>query len=69
MVLSIIWLIIGIIIWLEVIIKLVAYKGCTAATTFLSYPFGIPMPSMFIGLIVRLALLVVGTIGIYRFFA
>lgn len=56
-------LIVSAIIWIELIVQLLSYKNATSATTFLSYPFGIPMPSMFIGIIVRILLIAAAGVG------
>lgn len=56
-------LIVCIIIWLELIIQILNYKNASSATVFLSYPFGIPMPSMFVGIIVRIVLIAAASVG------
>lgn len=58
-------LIVSLIIWIELIVKLLSYKNATSATIFLSYIFGIPMPSMFIGIIVRILLIAAASVGTY----
>lgn len=56
-------LIICIIIWLELIIQILNNKNASSATVFLSYPFGIPMPTMFLGIIVRILLIAAASVG------
>lgn len=65
-----IFLIIGILIWLEFLVGVLYCVGKNAShvSTFVSRPLGIPMPSMIIGLIVRMLLVAAGSVGIVRFF-
>lgn len=55
-------LIVSIIIWIELIVQIVNYKNASSATIFLSYIFGIPMPSMFCGIIVRILLIAAASV-------
>lgn len=58
-------LVVSIIIWIELIVQIFSYKNAASATTFLSYPFGIPMPSMFCGIIIRILLIAAASVCTY----
>lgn len=65
-----IFLIVGILIWLEFLVGVLycVGKNSTYVSAFLSRPLGIPMPSMILGVVVRALLIAVGTVGIVRSF-
>lgn len=65
-----IFLIVGVLIWIEFLIAISACIGKNSSylTAMLIRPFGIPMPSMFLGVAARVLLIAVGSVGIVKFF-
>ena len=66
MVLNIVFIVIGIILLLEFVIMLCSCGRASDFSEFWCYPFGIPMPSMFLGILLRVALVVVSFFLIYK---
>lgn len=65
-----IFLIVGILIWVEFLVGVLYCVGKNAShvSAFISRPLCIPMPSMILGIVVRILLVTVGTIGILKIF-
>lgn len=70
MITDLIFLIVGILFWVEFLVGVLYCVGKNASyvPAFLSRPFGIPMPSMILGIVVRVLLIAVGSVGIVKFF-
>lgn len=62
-------LFVGILIWIEILfgIRYCAAKNHSYWSAFLSRPFGVPMPSMILGIVVRALFIAVGTTAIVKF--
>lgn len=69
MIVNYIFLIVGLLIWIEFLVGILSCvgKNVSHVTAFLSRPFGMPMPSMILGIVVRVLLIAVGTISIVKF--
>lgn len=65
-----IFLIFGILVWVEFFLGVAHCVGKNASylSAFLSRPFCVPMPSVVLGIIMRALLIAVGSIGIANFF-
>lgn len=65
-----IFLIVGILLWIEFLVGVLYCVGKNAShvSAFISRPFGFPMPSMILGIVVRALLIAVATVGIVKFF-
>lgn len=70
MIANYIFLIVGILIWIEFLVGILYCVGKNASyvPAFICRPFGIPMPSMILSIIVRVLLIAVGSVGIAKFF-
>lgn len=70
MIANYIFLVVGILIWIEFLVGIIYCVGKNASyvTAFISRPFGIPMPSMILGIVARVLLIATGTFGIAKFF-
>lgn len=55
----------SIIVWIELIVKIINFKNASSVTTFLSYPFGKPASSMVCGLVIRVVLIAAASIGLW----
>lgn len=64
-----IFLIFGVLVWIELLVGIFYCfrKNASYLSAFLSRPFGIPMPQVVLGIVVRVLLIATGTIGIVKF--